>query len=682
VKRLWVFLFFLFALPVSAQVRAIRSGPSLPATCRTDSAQTDVFIKTDTDKLYICSATDTWVLDDTGGGGGGSGDVVGPSASVESELPLFSGTSGKTLKRSNSFNGFAFLTNGVVSGVGETGTGTVVRSADPVLTGLVKYGGATSSFPSLKRSSTTLQVRLADDSAYAPLEASVITGKTSVISDDYFQAAGTGYFLFNGRAMINSPASSNIRLTNSAGTSFGLLQFGGTTATYPALRRNSAELQVRLADDSAFGNFQVNNLTINGTCTGCPSGGGSGTINSGVTNIIPKYTASTTIDDSLLSDDGTTLSYSGTGGFALTSGSGAGTIDLLEGTAPSLVANTVTHYAHTDVAAGGVGYMWGSVAAASGVLRVANSSGKMTVTQDAGISHLAASTSADLAGVLSDETGSGGSFVRATLPTLTGADVADYLRLSTVNTTAPAGGDCDASGETGRVHWDSTNDVLRVCSGASGWVSITGGGGSGDVTDVGNCDGPACFTGTEGDTLTFNDADGDKTFLFNTTSNEFEINAPLNLTGSGTSSVGIGDSDNSHFLNIRATSNLSADRDLNFATGDAARTVTISGDPTLVAGTMGVSVANGTSALGTSSISSGACATVVTTSATGTATTDAISWGFNGDPTGVTGYVPSTSGMLTIIAYPSSNNVNFKVCNNTAGSITPGAITLNWRVVR
>jgi hypothetical protein len=38
--------------------------------------------------------------------------------------------------------------------------------------------------------------------------------------------------------------------------------------------------------------------------------------------------------------------------------------------------------------------------------------------------------------------------------------------------------------------------------------------------------------------------------------------------------------------------------------------------------------------------------------------------------------------MLTIIAYPTANNVNFKVCNNTSGSVTPGAITLNWRVTR
>ena len=93
-------------------------------------------------------------------------------------------------------------------------------------------------------------------------------------------------------------------------------------------------------------------------------------------------------------------------------------------------------------------------------------------------------------------------------------------------------------------------------------------------------------------------------------------------------------------------------------------------------------VASGTSALGTGAIASGACATAVTTAATGTATTDVINWGFNGDPTGVTGYAPTANGMLTIIAYPSANNVNYKVCNLTAASITPGAITLNWRVQR
>jgi hypothetical protein len=93
-------------------------------------------------------------------------------------------------------------------------------------------------------------------------------------------------------------------------------------------------------------------------------------------------------------------------------------------------------------------------------------------------------------------------------------------------------------------------------------------------------------------------------------------------------------------------------------------------------------IANGTAALGTSAISSGTCATVVTVTATGVATTDNVMGDFNADPTSTTGYAPSSNGMLTIIKYPTSGNVNFKVCNNTAASITPGAVTLNWRVVR
>ena len=101
------------------------------------------------------------------------------------------------------------------------------------------------------------------------------------------------------------------------------------------------------------------------------------------------------------------------------------------------------------------------------------------------------------------------------------------------------------------------------------------------------------------------------------------------------------------------------------------------------AGAFGVLIATGTAAMGTSAIASGACATVVTVAGSGIATTDAIEVGFNGDPTAVTGYGASATGaVLTIYPYPSSGNANFKVCNSTANSITPGSLTLNWKVYR
>jgi len=97
---------------------------------------------------------------------------------------------------------------------------------------------------------------------------------------------------------------------------------------------------------------------------------------------------------------------------------------------------------------------------------------------------------------------------------------------------------------------------------------------------------------------------------------------------------------------------------------------------------LSLTVGSGTAALGTSEIAAnGACATAITVAATGIATTDVILWTPNADITGVTGYDP-TGGQLQIFPYTTAGNVNFKVCNPTASAITPGAVTLNWRVIR
>lgn len=101
-----------------------------------------------------------------------------------------------------------------------------------------------------------------------------------------------------------------------------------------------------------------------------------------------------------------------------------------------------------------------------------------------------------------------------------------------------------------------------------------------------------------------------------------------------------------------------------------------------VQGGLGRIVAKGTLALATAAISSAACTSAQTFAATGVVTTDIVLASFNGDPTAVTGYVPLVAGMLTIIVYPTADTINVKVCNNSSGSITPGAITLNLSAVR
>lgn len=103
----------------------------------------------------------------------------------------------------------------------------------------------------------------------------------------------------------------------------------------------------------------------------------------------------------------------------------------------------------------------------------------------------------------------------------------------------------------------------------------------------------------------------------------------------------------------------------------------------MAASTFPTRVATGATAMGTAEILSGAAAPVVTVAASGVLATDLLSWSFRVDPNTVTGYAgTSTSGRLVIDAYPSAGNVNFVVSNPTASPITPGALTLNWRVLR
>jgi hypothetical protein len=93
-------------------------------------------------------------------------------------------------------------------------------------------------------------------------------------------------------------------------------------------------------------------------------------------------------------------------------------------------------------------------------------------------------------------------------------------------------------------------------------------------------------------------------------------------------------------------------------------------------------ISGGTAAMGTAAIPSGACAPAVTSSASGVAVNDTIIHNTSTDPTKVPGYAPSASGSLYIWAFPAANTVSFVVCNPSSSAITPGPLSLNWKVLR
>ena len=72
----------------------------------------------------------------------------------------------------------------------------------------------------------------------------------NITAGDFLIGSGNS-LSFTSRALIRSPSDGVIILYNSAAADFTRLQFGGTTSSFPALKRSSTTLAVRLADDSA-----------------------------------------------------------------------------------------------------------------------------------------------------------------------------------------------------------------------------------------------------------------------------------------------------------------------------------------------------------------------------------------------------------------------------------------------
>jgi hypothetical protein len=83
----------------------------------------------------------------------------------------------------------------------------------------------------------------------------------TVTSASNFNAAT--YFQWSGSSRIKNESDGIISLYNNAINGFTRLNLGGTTSSFPGIKRNGANLQARLADDSNFCNFDA--AAINGS---------------------------------------------------------------------------------------------------------------------------------------------------------------------------------------------------------------------------------------------------------------------------------------------------------------------------------------------------------------------------------------------------------------------------------
>ncbi len=152
------------------------------------------------------------------------------------------------------------VTAGNASGLGWTGRSFITSPSDGNITlfnnslnnfTTLQFGGTSSSFPGIKRSSATLAFRLADDSADAAITSAGITSSGNIA------AAASGTIGFTGRTIESSPSDGVLTFTNAAASDFTRLQLGGTSSSFPAIKRSAATLAFRVADDSADASFSA-----------------------------------------------------------------------------------------------------------------------------------------------------------------------------------------------------------------------------------------------------------------------------------------------------------------------------------------------------------------------------------------------------------------------------------------
>ena len=77
---------------------------------------------------------------------------------------------------------------------------------------------------------------------------------TNLNATNLFLGGGSGSY-------ISQPTNGSLTLYNNVGSDFSRLQFGGTTSSFPSLKRSSANLHVRLADDSDYTNIVAQSVT-------------------------------------------------------------------------------------------------------------------------------------------------------------------------------------------------------------------------------------------------------------------------------------------------------------------------------------------------------------------------------------------------------------------------------------
>ena len=164
----------------------------------------------------------------------GNADAASPVAQTLSVQSVVAGTSNTA--------GTAFTINGA-QGTGTGAGGSIVFQVAPA--------GGSGTAQNALAAALTISTTAITNTLASPFSSPYLTGE--------IQWAGSGSLTFT---------ADGLATLRGWGSDFGRLRFGGTTSSFPALKRSTTTLQARLADDSAFTNIQGKLTTDNAYAVG------------------------------------------------------------------------------------------------------------------------------------------------------------------------------------------------------------------------------------------------------------------------------------------------------------------------------------------------------------------------------------------------------------------------------
>lgn len=207
---------------------------------------------------------------------------IGTSATVLAPRTVYAGTSfvGPVLTATTSVTigaGSAITSSGAGGALGTNAfTSTAYAPlASPTFAGTVTAPTATftnsqaftltNAFPQFKAANLTVTVAGGSNAFFYTQPGLMFIGNDAKTSQVVFTQTADGV----------------LELTNAAVTDFGRIQFGGTTSSFPALKRSGTTLAVRLADDSADAPITASTALLSGTGSTSVTSVGIGTANNG-----------------------------------------------------------------------------------------------------------------------------------------------------------------------------------------------------------------------------------------------------------------------------------------------------------------------------------------------------------------------------------------------------------------